>query len=154
MLFALARRGIVPLPAGSRQELSLVHATDLAQGILLAAERGRPGERYYVSGGPPVTTGELADAVGAAVGKKPLRLEVPSVMLRAIVGLAEAWSRVTGAPARLTRERLADWTAPSWTVSDARARAELGYAPAVELAAGIAQTADWYRSVGWIARST
>ena len=154
LLFALAQRGIVPLPAGSHQELSLVHAADLAQGILLAGARGRAGRHYYLSGGAPVTTGELVDAVGQALGKKPLRLDVPSVMLRAVVGLAEAWSRLTGSPARLTRERLADWTSPRWTVSDARARAELGYAPAVELAAGIAQTAAWYRSVGWIARST
>ena len=154
LLFALAQRGIVPLPAGSDQELSLVHATDLAQGILLAGARGRPGERYYLSGGPPVTTGRLVELVGQALGKKPLRLDVPSVMLRAVVGLAEGWSRVSGTPSRLTRERLADWTSPRWTVSDARARAELGYAPAVELAAGIAETAAWYRSVGWIARST
>ena len=37
---------------------------------------------------------------------------------------------------------------------DARARAELGFAPKVDLETGIAETAAWYRSAGWIARST
>lgn len=150
LLFRLAQRGIVPLPGGAGQELSLVHARDLAQGLLLAAERGRPGAVYYLSGGPPVTTGRLVEAVGRALGKKPLRVDLPSFMLRAVVGASEAFSRLSGRAGRLTRERLADWTAPRWTVSDARARAELGYAPRIELDPGIEETAQWYRTAGWI----
>jgi nucleoside-diphosphate-sugar epimerase len=154
MLFRLAEAGVVPLPGGSAQRLSLVHASDLAQGTLRVRERGRPGARYYLTSGPPVTTAELVDTIGRALGRKPLRVDVPSVMLRAAVSAAEAWTRATGRPARLTRARLADWMEPDWTVDDARARAELHYAPRVELAAGILETARWYRSAGWIARST
>ncbi len=150
LLFQLAQRGIIPLPGGSRQELSLLHVRDLARGLVLAAERGRPGGRYYLASGPPVTTGRMAEAIGRALGKKPLRLDVPSFMLKAVVGLAEAYTRLSGRPARLTRERLADWTAPRWTVSDARARAELGYVPHVDLDPGIEETAQWYRTAGWI----
>jgi nucleoside-diphosphate-sugar epimerase len=154
MLFRLAQGGILPLPAGEAQRLSLVHARDLADALLLAETRGPGGASYYVTSGPPVTTGAFADAIGRALGKKPLRFGVPSVMLKAAVTCAEAWARATGRPARLTRERLADWTEPDWTVDDTRARAELGYAPRIDLEAGIAETAAWYRSAGWIARST
>jgi len=154
LLFKLVARGIVPLPGGSRQRLSLVHAHDLAPGILLAHERGRPGARYYLAAGPPVTTAHLVDTICQSLGRKALRFDVPSVMLRAAVSVAEALARASGRPARLTRERLADWLEPNWTVDDARARAELGYAPRIALEAGIAETAAWYRSAGWIAKST
>jgi len=152
LLFRLALRGVLPLPGGERQRLSLVHAQDLAQALVLAGERGAAGDRFYVASGPPVLTGELADRIGDAVGRKPLRFGVPSVMLKAAVGCAEAWARATGRPVRLTRERLADWTEPDWTVDDSRARTVLGYAPRFDIAQGIAETAAWYRSAGWIAR--
>ena len=152
LLFRLARAGVLPLPGGALQRLSVVHAVDLARALVLAGSRAAPGSRYYVTSGPPVTTGEFADAIGRSVGRKPLRFVVPSVMLKAAVGCAEAWSRATGRPARLTRERLADWTESDWTVDDARLRADLGYAPAVALDEGVRDTAAWYRSAGWIAR--
>ena len=150
LLFKLANRGVVPLPGGSRQLLSLVHARDLAEGIVLAAERGRGGRLYYVSGGPPVTTGQMVDSVSRALGKKPLRLDVPSVMLVAAVAVAETVARVTGRPARITRDRLSDLVERDWTLDDARARGELGYAPRIPLEAGIEETAQWYRNAGWI----
>jgi len=154
ILFRMADRGFLPLPGGLTQRLSLVYAKDLAQALVLAGERAPAGARYYVASGPPLTSGELADAIGRALGRKPLRFGVPSVMLRAAVGCAEAWAKATGRPVRLTRERLADWTEPDWTVDDTRARTELGYAPSQSIEAGIAETAAWYRSAGWIARST
>lgn len=154
MLFRLVEKGIVPLPGGSRQVLSLVHATDLAEGTVRAREHGRPGARYYLAGGPPVTTAQLVDSIARGLGRKALRVDVPSGMLKAAVSVAEAWARTTGRPARLTRERLGDWLEQNWTVDDSRARAELGYAPRVSLEAGIAETARWYRSAGWIASST
>jgi nucleoside-diphosphate-sugar epimerase len=150
LLFKLARRGIVPLPGGSRQLLSLVHARDLAEGIVLAAERGQGGRRYYVAGGPPVTSGQLVETVGQALGKKPLRLDVPSVMLVAAVAVAEVISGITGRPARITRDRLSDLVERDWTLDDTRARTELGYAPRIPLEAGIEETALWYRNAGWI----
>jgi nucleoside-diphosphate-sugar epimerase len=152
LLFRLALRGVLPLPGGELQRLSFVHGQDLAQALVLAGERAAAGEKFYVASGPPVRSGELADRIGEAVGRKPLRFGVPSVMLKAAVGCAEAWARATGRPVRLTRERLADWTEPDWTVDDSRARTTLGYAPRFDIAQGIADTAAWYRSVGWIAK--
>jgi nucleoside-diphosphate-sugar epimerase len=77
ILFRMADRGFLPLPGGISQRLSLVHAMDLAQALVLAGERAPAGARYYVASGPPVTSGHLADAIGRALGRKPLRFGVP-----------------------------------------------------------------------------
>ena len=149
-LFRLVSAGFAPLPGGPGQELSLVHAHDLAAALVQAAERGRAGERYYVTSGTPLTAGELVDAMARALAKKPLRVSVPLGMLEAVAGLAEAWATARGQAPRITRERVKDWAAPRWTVDDAKARAELGYTPQVALAQGIEETAAWYRTAGWI----
>lgn len=149
-LFRLVRGGVVPLHAPGAQTLSLIHAKDLAEGLVGAAGNGTSGALYYLTDGTPVTSARLVDEIARALGKKPLRLDVPKRMLEAVVAAAEAWARATGRPARVTRERLADWIEPRWTLSDARARKEFAYAPHIALEAGIEETALWYRNAGWI----
>lgn len=149
-LFRFAERGLVPLPGGPGQVLSMIHARDLARGIALAAERSEAGRTYYLTDGVDHTAGELAGTMAQALGRKPLQFGVPFGILKAAVGLAETWSRASGRPSRLTRERLLDWTTSRWTVSDERARRELGFESAIDLPTGIAETAAWYRRAGWI----
>jgi nucleoside-diphosphate-sugar epimerase len=149
-LFRFVKRGVVPLHRPDRQKVSVVHARDLAHGIVLAVERAAAGRTYYLTDGAPTTSASVVDAIAHALGKKPLRLDIPSGMLEAAVWAAEAFATASGRPARITRERLAEWTGMRWTLSDARARDELGYAPEIALDVGIEETAQWYRTAGWI----
>jgi nucleoside-diphosphate-sugar epimerase len=149
-LFRLVRRGIVPLHRADRQWVSLIHARDLAQAILAAAARGGAGSTYYVTDGEPRTAASIVDAIALALGKNPWRLDLPEGALRTAVGVAEGWAAWTGRPARLTRERLLEWTEPRWALSDERARRELGHRPGIPFRQGIEETAAWYRSAGWI----
>lgn len=149
-LFRLVRGGIVPLHRADRQWVSLVHARDLAAGILAAAERGGAGSTYYVSDGTPRTAASIVDGIARALGRNPLRLDLPRPVLDFAVGAAESWMAWTGQPTRLTRERLVEWTTPRWTLSDERARREFGWAPAIAFDEGIEETAAWYRTAGWI----
>lgn len=149
-LFRLVRRGLVPLHRADRQWVSLIHARDLAGGILAAAARGGPDSTYYVADGEPRTSASIVDAIATVLGCRPWRLDVPAGALRVAVGLAEGWAAWTGRPARLTRERLLEWTAPGWTLDDERARRELGFAPEIPFRQGIEETAAWYRTAGWI----
>ena len=149
-LFRLVCRGVVPLHRPQLQEVSVIHARDLAGGLVLAGERGASGRTYYLTDGKPTTTSGVVDAIARALGKKPLRLDIPSVMLEAAVWAAEGFAAASGRPARITRERLAEWTGLRWTLSDARAKSELGWAPSIALDDGMTETAQWYRTAGWI----
>jgi nucleoside-diphosphate-sugar epimerase len=71
--------------------------------------------------------------------------------LPAAAGLAErTLSRLTGAKVLLTSERVLNLRQPDWSCDDTRARRELGYAPAIDLPTGFAETAAWYREQGWL----
>lgn len=151
VLFRTVAKGFLPLHSGAkRQVFSLVHVRDLARGIALAAERAPAGSVYFLTDGVEHAPLEVADAIAGAVGRKPLRLFVPQAAVLAVAWASEMIEKRTGRAGFLDRERVAQWTAPRWTISDARARREIGYAPTWDVAAGMKETVEWYRRAGWI----
>ena len=96
--------------------LNLVHVDDLADGIVRALDRGRPGESY-VLGGEIATLGDAYGAVALATGRKLPRLVVPA-------GIARLMRFVPS-----MREVVSSADGVTFWASDAKARAELGTTP-------------------------
>jgi dihydroflavonol-4-reductase len=109
--------------------LNLVDVRDLARGIVLAGEAGKSGTRY-VLGGENVALRELLPRIERISGRKMPRRTIPAPFALATSVIA-GWvaDRVTGKPPVATREGvvLALRSAP---FDSAKARRELGYAPA------------------------
>jgi dihydroflavonol-4-reductase len=94
--------------------LNLVDVRDVADGHVLALERGRAGERYLL-GGVNLTLIEVFALIAQAAGRRPPRLKLPYAAARAMAGVGLA-NRNEVALARL----------PAWFDSGKAAR-ELGY---------------------------
>jgi dihydroflavonol-4-reductase len=100
--------------------LGLVHADDLAAGIVAAFDRGRPGQSYVLTG-PHTTLGE-AIAVAAGIGGQAApALRIPTGLLRALAPLG----RLVGQPN--LAEILAASAGVTYLASSAKAEAELGF---------------------------
>ncbi len=117
--------------------LTFVHVDDVADGLLLALDGGRIGESY-VLGGQITTLGEVIDEAAAILGRKPPRVTFPEWMIRASVPFAPIVTRATGQPPNL-RELISAADGVTYWATDAKARAELRYAPR-DLATGLRQT--------------
>ena len=100
---------------------------DFAEGVLLAAERGRPKERYLLSG-ENVTADQLLARAGAIAGVRPPRLAPPAFLVRGAVGALELYCRLRGKPAPLTRDVMQVLGRYAWYDSS-KARTELGWRP-------------------------
>jgi nucleoside-diphosphate-sugar epimerase len=127
-----AHAGTLRVRAVDDVAIGLVHADDLAAGIVATLDRGRIGEAYVLSG-PHAT---LAEAIGIAAelgGHRPPRLRVPDAVLRAIAALA---SRL-GQPG--LSEVVAASAGVSYLASPAKAEAELGFM-ARDIATGFRDT--------------
>jgi nucleoside-diphosphate-sugar epimerase len=117
---------------------SSCHVKNACHGALLAAEKGRPGEVYFVTDGAPVDyksfLGALIRAWGADPGEKKLPLWLAKISGHASEA---AWRllRLKGAPP-VTRTAVM-LLGQEVTVSDAKARRELGYAPVVTREEGL-----------------
>jgi dihydroflavonol-4-reductase len=126
------------IPAYVEGAINVVDVEDVAAGMLLADERGRPGERYIL-GNRNYTWDRLFADLARLSGIEPpaLRLPVPAAL-----ALAEALARAPG-PTPITPVEVrsaAQW----WTYRSTKARRELGWTtrPHEET---VERTVEWYR---------
>jgi nucleoside-diphosphate-sugar epimerase len=150
-MFQLIRTGLAPVFGAGTQQLSLVYAADLAEAIVRAGlARAAAGRTYHAAHAEVVTTRELALAVGRAVGRTPLVVPVPGVVATPIVSLIGRFAAARGRLSTLNADKMAEFLAPAWVLSSARAERELGWRAGHDLAAGARHTAAWYREAGWL----
>ena len=107
--------------------VTMSHLDDVADGLLLAAGEGRPGEAY-VLGGEVARLGDLVDKVADLTGHKRARWKVPAAMMRAAAPLGSVVGPLTGTGANLRETIRASDDVTYWASSD-KAKRELGYAP-------------------------
>jgi dihydroflavonol-4-reductase len=141
-IVAMMKRTLPALVAGG---FDWVDARDVAAGAIAAAERGRTGEAYLLSGRwRPVV--ELARLVGEASGSRPPRIVCPMWLARVGAPFVNLWGRLSGAPPVYTRESL--WALSHHRyITNGKAERSLGYRSR-PLRETVADACAWYRSVG------
>ena len=147
-LFAMARRGMVLLPPRGR--LSVIHVGDLARLLLALADPAAPKQVIVEpDDGKPGgwSHAEFAAALGAAVGRKGIRLSMPSPLVKVGALLDQLIRRDR---AKLTPDRAAYFCHPDWVVDPAKAVPAELWQPKIPAAEGLAATYRWYREKGWI----
>lgn len=98
---------------------------DFASGVLLAAERGRSGQRYLLSG-DNLTVKQLFEQVAGIAGVRAPRLVLPTPLARVLVGVLQLVSSIRGKPAPVTQDVLQIIGRYAW-YDTSKARAELGW---------------------------
>jgi len=143
LLTLLKRASVLPVPGG-RYLQQPVHAADLAEAVLAAAERSAAaGQTYDLAGSEPLTFEELLRVSARAVGSTTRLIPVP---LAPIVAVARGYERISQEPRIKVEqlERLAEDKA--FRIDDAVR--DLGYAPrpfedGIALEAALMNLAPW-----------
>ncbi len=139
------------MPAYVDTGLNVAAVEDIAAGHLLAADKGRVGERYLL-GARNMTLKEILDTLSAITGRPSPRVRLPHAVAIAAAHASELYARIAGREpqiplegARMSRYRM-------FVESDKAAR-ELGYAPGpVEPA--FQRAVRWYEEHGYVGRGT
>jgi dihydroflavonol-4-reductase len=103
--------------------INIVDVRDVAQGHLLAARKGRVGERYIL-GGRNFTLGRLFADIGRISGVPPPAVKVPPRLTRVAVTLVQG----TRLPVPVSEDEVRSsehW----WTYRSTKAKKELGFKP-------------------------
>lgn len=150
LLFRSVAMGVRPvLPI--RSEVSVIHATDLAEGIVLAATHpAAVGATYFLSADDVLSIDDLLQQIALAVGRRGVEVPVPAWALRGAARAAEALRGFGIVSLAFDRWKAEEILTGFWACSNARARTELGFAPRVPISDGLAETARWYRKIGWL----
>jgi len=146
---AIHRRRFVMIGSG-RTLYHMTYIDDLVDGILLAGTRPQAiGEVFTIGGRCFSTLRELVNLIADVLGRPHPRLRVPlrPVMLAAV--LCERTCRRLGVSPPLYPRRV-EFFVHDRAFDIGKARRLLGYEPQVELKAGLARTAEWYRANAWL----
>jgi dihydroflavonol-4-reductase len=147
ILLPVARGAMRAYPLGGN---NFVNATDVAEGLILLMQRGRPGERYIL-GGENLTYRELLTQCAEEAGVPPPAFPLPDAMLRTAIRIGTLLSKVS--PARfagMASPFLAELMRPLY-VSSQKARRELGYRPG-PVRRGIRDGYRWLQEEGLLPR--
>jgi len=136
------------MPAFVDTGLNLAHVEDVAEGHLLALEKGRIGESYIL-GGENVTLRDMLTVIAEIRGGKPPRLRLPRAPLFPLALAAEMGARVTGTEPFLTRDALR-MAGHHMFFTSARAERELGYRSRPYRVA-LEDAIAWYNAAGYFA---
>jgi dihydroflavonol-4-reductase len=116
------------MPAFIDTGLNVVNVRDVAEGHLLACERGRVGERYIL-GAENMTLGGILKELAAITGRKTPTIELPYLVAWTAGVVTTGWAHLTGTPPRVPLEAVRMAKKKMW-VSHAKASRELGFRPA------------------------
>jgi nucleoside-diphosphate-sugar epimerase len=149
-MFRGVARGRFPILGSGKIYYHLTYIDDLVQGFRLCGEvPGAAGRTYILAGAEVTTLNELVAIVARVAGVAPPRLHLPVWPFWVAGAACEAICVPFGIEPPLYRRRV-DFFTKSRAFDIARARQELGFAPAVPLADGIRRTLDWYRQHNWL----
>jgi len=139
MLVEQARAGRLAWIGGGRHLTSTTHIDNTVEGLVRGADHGLPGQAYFVLDGPPRPFREVVSGLLETQGVTPPERSIPHVAARALMEAGEAAWAILPLPGEPPLPRFAYWVASQeCTLSDARAREHLGYAPVTSVEDGLA----------------
>jgi dihydroflavonol-4-reductase len=119
--------GRMPLIAFPDLGFNMVHVDDVAAGVLLALDKGKPGEAY-VLGGQITTMRELIQTLARVAGKKAPRRALPTPLMKAMTPFGPIVGKVMGQGPNL-RELISSADNVTFWAKHDKAMAELEYSP-------------------------
>ncbi len=134
------------MPAYIDTGLNLVDAGEVADGHLLACERGRNGQRYIL-GSENVTLAGIFKQLEQVSGVPAPSHRIPYAVAYAAGVASTGWAEVTGREPRAPLDAVRMARKKMW-VTHAKAARELGFAPAPADAA-LRRAVEWFRSHGY-----
>ena len=130
------------MPAYLETGMNVVAASDVAEGHLLAAEKGRPGEKYIL-GGENLTMRELLEALSRITGLPAPRVRLPYWPILALSYLNAGWCRLAGGTPRMTPDTVR-MSRHYMFFSPRKAVEELGL-PQTPAEEALRRAVDWFR---------
>lgn len=120
-------RGKLKLWAGGQRVTGIVHVDDLAEAMLLAAAKAKPGDHFIISAGE-LTTLEMFEIFSRETGI-PLPAETPEWLVRFLGNILDPIGRMLSWQPPISRERVHYLYDRCVRVDASKARQELGWNP-------------------------
>lgn len=142
-LYAQGRWRIIP--GDGKSVGNYVFIDDVVNGHILAALKGKPGERYIL-GGDNLTFDQFFKTLATITGRSRRLVRMPVSLMSAVAGIMTWQASVTGIPPLITPSWVRKYL-NHWSLSSDKAITDLGY-HTTTFAEGAGLTLDWLRRTG------
>ncbi|HSS03557.1 MAG TPA: NAD-dependent epimerase/dehydratase family protein [Solirubrobacterales bacterium] len=127
---------------GGRNVTDTAHVDNVVEGLLLAAERGRPGEAYFITDAEPVVFREFVTSMLETQGVEPPNRSLPGWTAAPMARVCEVAWKALPLPGDPPMTTFRSWLlTQECTIDISKARTELGYSPIVTHEQGLAELA-------------
>ena len=138
-----AKSGTLKWFGGGRYLTSTCHVRNSCEGMLKAAEKGAPGEIYFLTDGEPIAFREIISALLKKEGVDPDVGSIPTFVAHASSIVMDATWRLLHLKSRPPLPHASfHLKGEDVTVVDAKARKEIGYTGEMTIEAGLAEIPD------------
>jgi dihydroflavonol-4-reductase len=136
------------VPGHTAGRNNFVDVRDVARGMILAAEKGRQGERYIL-GGENLSYEEVFRTIASVAGVPPPSWRVPRIVAAAIALGGDLQHWLSGVEPLVTSVSVRWGYTTTFQFSSAKAESELGYTHG-PLGPAIADAIAWFRGHGML----
>jgi nucleoside-diphosphate-sugar epimerase len=127
-IVAMTKAGRFAWIGGGGQLTATTHIDNTVEGLILGAERGKPGGVYFVTDGEPVVFRDFVSELIRTQGVEPPTRTLPLGVARGAAAATEGVWKLLRRKGRPPLSRFTVWvSALECTIDDSRAREELGY---------------------------
>lgn len=150
IFFRTFYQGLFTTIGFDKKTISIIHVSDLVNGIFLAATNDKSiGETYFIGSEIFYTWEEIGEICSRVMKKSPVHIKVPHFAVYTIALIAQFIAGFTKRAATINIEKARDITQSKWICDPSKAIKELGYKQNISLEEGIKRTFDWYKQMGW-----
>lgn len=149
--FKTVRLGLVPVFGDGAQQLSLVYAPDLAEGLAAIGRCNQTtGRVFYPCHDEVLSSSGLVETLARAMQRRVRVVRLPRPVAEFALGVTSLAAGLRGKATLLTRDKAHEFFAPAWTADPVPLEAATGWRAAHCAADGFEATAAWYRAAGWL----
>jgi len=150
-VFKASRLGLLPVFGDGTQELSMVYAPDLADGLVLAGSApGVGGRAYFVNHPEVVSSGDVVREIARAAGRSVWLLPIPRPIAEFALGVAGGTATLLKRKTILRADKANEFFQPAWTGDAEPFLRDTGWRPEHALRPGMEATYRWYVEHGWL----
>ncbi|QZT36807.1 NAD(P)-dependent oxidoreductase [Halosquirtibacter xylanolyticus] len=144
-IFNVLKFRIEPYLADPKQQLSFIHAHDLASIICRLTTSSHQNRVYHISDGKNYSVTEFMGEAKKILDVKTVRIVIPRPILKTIVAFSELNSWLFGTASNLNREKYKELTALNWACDTDSLYSDIDYIPKYDITNGLEDVLNWYK---------
>lgn len=150
ILLKTINNGLDPYIGKMQQQLSFVHAKDVASAAVQSLLLSNAVGAYNITDGNSYHRYEFSDIARIILQRKALRFHIPLPLVKSLSFFLEKANGWLNKPSVLNREKLNELTAINWICDISKANKELHFKPQFNLQTGLEDSIDWYKKNKWL----